>query len=44
VGTSPAAAYTSGTAAGYMDANHTSTAQAQSFIQNSFGIKFSSGK
>ncbi|HWX18858.1 MAG TPA: S8 family serine peptidase [Candidatus Binatia bacterium] len=44
VGTSPAAAFTSGTAAGYMDANQSTTAQAQSFIQKNFGIKIAGGK
>ena len=44
VGTSPATAYTSGTITGYMDANHSTAAQAQAFAQGNFGIKISSGK
>lgn len=44
VGTSPAAAFTSGLAAGYMDVNHSTTAQAQSFVQSNFALKPASGQ
>jgi hypothetical protein len=37
-GTSVSSAFISGAAAGYMDANRATTAQAQSFLRNSFGV------
>lgn len=44
VGTSPAAAFASGMAAGYMDANHSTTAQAQTFVRNNLGITITQPK
>jgi hypothetical protein len=38
-GTSVSSAYISGVAAGYMDNTHSSTAQAQTFLNNNFGVK-----
>jgi hypothetical protein len=43
VGTSASSAFVSGIAAGYMDANHSSASQMQTFIHNNFGIKIMSG-
>jgi hypothetical protein len=43
MGTSPASAFTSGTAAGWMDANHGTTLQAQTFVRKSFGITIPQG-
>ena len=37
-GTSVSSAYLSGLAAGYMEANRANTSQAQSFLQNNFGV------
>jgi hypothetical protein len=42
-GTSTSAAYTSGLAAGYMDANHATTARAQAFILSNFGLRPTTG-
>jgi len=38
-GTSASAAFTSGIAAGYMDATHSSPSQAQAFLRSNFGVK-----
>jgi hypothetical protein len=38
-GTSAAAAFTSGIAAGYMDATHNSASQMQAFLRSNFGVK-----
>ena len=38
-GTSASAAFTSGIAAGYLDATHNSTTQMQSFLRSNFGLK-----
>jgi hypothetical protein len=38
-GTSASAAFTSGIAAGYMDATHNSTSQMQAFLRSNFGVK-----
>jgi hypothetical protein len=38
-GTSAAAAFTSGMAAGYMDSTHNSASQMQSFLHSNFGVK-----
>ncbi len=43
-GTSVSSAVVSGAAAGYMDANHTTTAGAQQYLQNTFGVRSTSGK
>lgn len=44
VGTSPAAAFASGLAAGYMDANQKTAPQAQAFVHNSLGITITQAK
>jgi hypothetical protein len=43
-GTSAAAAFTSGIAAGYMDATHKSLSQMQTFLRSNFGLKAVSTK
>ena len=42
-GTSAAAAFTSGIAAGYMDSTHNSASQMQSFLRSNFGVKIVPG-
>ena len=39
MGTSASAAFTSGIAAGYMDATHNSVSQMQAFLRSNFGVK-----
>jgi hypothetical protein len=41
-GTSASAAFTSGIAAGYMDATHNSVSQMQAFLRSNFGVKITS--
>jgi hypothetical protein len=43
-GTSTSAAYLSGAAAGYMDANHATTTSANNFLNKNFGVTITSGK
>jgi hypothetical protein len=43
-GTSVSSAYISGVAAGYMDSSHSTTAQAQSFLNSNFGVKITPSK
>jgi hypothetical protein len=44
VGTSPASASASGTAAGYMDFTHKGVPQMESFMQSSFGVQMAPGQ
>jgi hypothetical protein len=44
VGTSASAAFTSGMAAGYMDATHSGTAKVPTFLQSNFGVRITSRK
>jgi Subtilase family/Fervidolysin N-terminal prodomain len=43
MGTSASAAFTSGIAAGYMDATHNSVSQMQAFLRSNFGVKIGPG-
>ncbi len=43
-GTSVSSAYLSGIAAGYMDANQATAAQADSYLHNTFGVRITTGK